>query len=391
MIKKLLFTISLFAAALPFTANGQTVTIDGASYTLNSSGNAAELTSGKSCTGYVNIPSVVTSDGTEYTVTSIGYQAFTSSKVTSVVVPETVKSIDDMAFARCTKLTALYLLTPNAYIGSRVLYNSMAAKVYTVEGHSYANSFDRNTTIITGSYAFDEDGNIMMRQALNEFKDDTPYTNSTTYMADKATYTRGGVKAGYWCSLCLPFDCDVPAGVTIEAFKEVSGSSACFVKVSKIKAGQGYIFKSDTDGDVTFSAENAVLKPFSEIEDTDMTGTFVGVLHKGLVLTDLGFRDKKVYGINPADNEFQLMNEMRDGNPDEILCPPFHAFLQIDINSSDSKMNIIHYDGDETTAIRNGIAVGSTERTAAYTIGGQRTATPRKGINIINGKKVIIK
>ncbi len=391
MIKKLLFTISLFAAALPFKANGQVIAIDEAIYTLNSNNNTAALTDGTSCTGYVNIPSVVTSDGTEYTVTSIGSEAFYYSKVTSVVVPETVKSIDDMTFARCTKLTALYLLTPNAYIGSRVLYNSMAAKVYTVEGHSYTTAnFNFNTEIITGSYAFDEDGNIMMRQALNEFKDDTPYTSTTTYMADKATYTRN-VKAGYWCSLCLPFDCDVPAGVTTEAFKEVSGSSACFVKVSKIKAGQGYIFKSETDGDVTFSAENAVMKPFSEIEDTDMAGTFVGVLHKGLVLTDLGFRDKKVYGINPAANEFQLMNEMRDGNPDEILCQPFHAFLQIDINSSDSKMNIIHYDGDGTTAIRNGIAGGSTERTAAYTIGGQRTATPRKGISIINGKKVIIK
>lgn len=333
----------------------------------------------------------MTYDGTEYTVTSIGSEAFYSSTVTSVVVPETVKTINNKAFYACRKLTALYLLTPDAYIGSQVL-NIMSTKVYTVEGHNYTKSnFTSYTEIITGSYAFDEDGNIMMRQALNEFKDDTPYTNSTTYMADKATYTRGGVKAGYWCSLCLPFDCDVPAGVTIEAFKEVSGSSACFVKVSKIKAGQGYIFKSETDGDVTFSAENAVMKPFSEIEDTDMTGTFVGVLHKGLALTDLGFRDKKVYGINPAANEFQLMNEMRDGDSDEILCPPFHAFLQIDINSSDSKMNIIHYDGDETTAIRNGIAVGSTERTAAYTIGGQRTATPKKGINIINGKKVIIK
>ena len=57
-----------------------------------------------SYSGVVNIPSQVTYNGTTYTVTSIGYQAFTLSDITQVTIPNTVTRIGGNAFRICKQL-----------------------------------------------------------------------------------------------------------------------------------------------------------------------------------------------------------------------------------------------------------------------------------------------
>ena len=57
-----------------------------------------------SYSGVINIPSHVTYNGTTYTVTSIGYQAFTLSTITEVTIPNTVTRIGGNAFRICRTL-----------------------------------------------------------------------------------------------------------------------------------------------------------------------------------------------------------------------------------------------------------------------------------------------
>ena len=57
-----------------------------------------------SYSGVINIPSHVTYNGTTYTVTSIGYQAFTLSTITEVTIPNTVTRIGGNAFRICKSL-----------------------------------------------------------------------------------------------------------------------------------------------------------------------------------------------------------------------------------------------------------------------------------------------
>ena len=52
-------------------------------------------------TGVISIPSSVTYNGTTYTVTRIGYQAFSMSEITEVVIPNTVYRIGGNAFRIC--------------------------------------------------------------------------------------------------------------------------------------------------------------------------------------------------------------------------------------------------------------------------------------------------
>lgn len=57
-------------------------------------------------TGDVTIPASVENEGSNYKVISIGENAFTGSKMTSVVIPDGVTSIGHSAFKDCSELTA---------------------------------------------------------------------------------------------------------------------------------------------------------------------------------------------------------------------------------------------------------------------------------------------
>ena len=119
-IKLLLFVIMM----LPMSASA--IEIDGIWYNLISNGKIAEvtkrpsggysdtiiiirgtetlnlITSNGSYSGTIEIPSKVTYEGEEYTVTKIGDDAFNcSSKLTSVTIPNGVTSIGNRAFRYC--------------------------------------------------------------------------------------------------------------------------------------------------------------------------------------------------------------------------------------------------------------------------------------------------
>jgi hypothetical protein len=54
-----------------------------------------------SYSGYLTVPSIVTHDGKTYTVTEIGRRAFWSCQLTSLQLPNTIKTIRSEAFRRC--------------------------------------------------------------------------------------------------------------------------------------------------------------------------------------------------------------------------------------------------------------------------------------------------
>lgn len=108
MTHKTFINICLTLIALCWTVaiQAKTATVDGINYYLNADAKTAEVTK-STATGDIVIPEKITVDGVEYSVISIGYEAFKNcGALTSVKMPS-VTSIDSGAFQGCLNLTAV--------------------------------------------------------------------------------------------------------------------------------------------------------------------------------------------------------------------------------------------------------------------------------------------
>jgi len=96
------------------------VEVDGIYYSLNASTKSATVTtSNGSYSGNISIPSTVPYDGTTYSVTSIGYNAFKDCKdLTNITIPNSITSIGSSAFSGCQNLTNITIPNKVTSIGS---------------------------------------------------------------------------------------------------------------------------------------------------------------------------------------------------------------------------------------------------------------------------------
>jgi len=107
-MKKLFFFMILMV--LPLVVSAYDCQVDGIYYNLNSEEKTAEVTSGDTkYSDSVTIPEKFTYDGVDYSVTSIGENAFNECRITSVTIPNSVTTIGTNAFFRCSSLTSVHI------------------------------------------------------------------------------------------------------------------------------------------------------------------------------------------------------------------------------------------------------------------------------------------
>ena len=117
-MRKKLFTL-FFALVADIGTMFAAVVIDGIAYNLNDDAFTAEVTKGANYSGEVAIPSSVTYNAQNYSVTSIGYATFSGCRgLTSVTIPNSVTYIGDSLFSSCSSLTTVEIPNSVTYIGS---------------------------------------------------------------------------------------------------------------------------------------------------------------------------------------------------------------------------------------------------------------------------------
>ena len=141
--------LALLTLLLPLAANAYDFEADGIYYNRNSNGSSVTVTyrttSYNSYSGSVVIPSTVTYNNKQYSVTSIGDYAFKGcSGLTSITIPNSVTSMGANSFGYCSSLVSVVIPNSVKTIGTNAFSNCNSLRsvnipdgVTTIEHHVF--------------------------------------------------------------------------------------------------------------------------------------------------------------------------------------------------------------------------------------------------------------
>ena len=131
MKKCMLCLISLILASAAYAVDFK---VGEAKYEVTS-GNSVMLKEYKKATGDVVLPEKVkdSKGGAEYTLTSIGKEAFKNSAITSVTVPGSVSAIGEKSFMDCAALKSVKLLAPISIIPKECFENTPSLNTFEAD------------------------------------------------------------------------------------------------------------------------------------------------------------------------------------------------------------------------------------------------------------------
>ena len=467
---------------LPLVASADAVEIDGIYYYLTAETKQAEVTKNPSkYSGSVLIPEKVTYESVEYSVTSIGNEAFHNSYggLTSVTIPNSVTTIGYRAFYNCTGLTSIAIPNSVTSIVKEAFYHCSGLTSVTIPNSvtsigDFAFDSCSGLTSITignsvksiGDFAFDscsgltsitvEEGNsiydsrdncnAIIETGTNQLVfgcQNTIIPNSVTSIGDCAfvgcsgltsitipnSVTSIGVQAFYHCfgltSITIP---NSVTSIEVGAFQACFGLTSIMVEESNSKYDSrdncNAIIETDTN-QLLFGCQNTIIPnsvtSIGEVAFYECSGltsvtignsvtsigrsAFAGC--SGLTsitipnsVTSIGF--SVFHGVDLQIVVSQIENPFTiDGKSTENI-PTFsdntfdNATLYVPVGTKEKYQategwkdfaNIVEGTPTGVNAIKN----SNNKSVTIFDLNGVRQLEPRKGINIINGKKIVVK
>ncbi len=387
MKTNLLIVLFLLLTQVVSAANG--VLINGIYYLLDSSKKEAEVTKGPnsdvsifddtSLTYYTNtvtVPQSVTYNGVTYKVTSIGKGAFAvNRRLKKVNLPESVVSIQENAFTSCDDLQSIYIPKSVKYIEYGAFYGCIGLNSVVVDKDN-KNYDSRNNC------------NGIIETETNELI----FGNQNTKIPNSVT------RIGEWAfaGQSLLTTVDIPNSVTSIgswAFDE-SGLKSMVMPNSIIALGTNVFMYCQALETLVFSESLEIISGFMlnqchALKSITIPASVKVVEEYALAycnnIQSITFLSTTPPTIYPGSFEAHYHNYAitihvpegcRDTYEDSTVGQPF--------------TNIVD-DVKISTGISNVTLSNADTKSRIFRLNGTRVSSLQKGINIVNGKKVVVK
>lgn len=311
------------------------------------------------------------------------------------------KDADDYTMGAVKSMDYAWKIVGDPFRGFRI-YN-VAAQKYMV----HANDRDEEITLgdegsVFQVYNANVNGNDKRNPKFDESKvfcfKRTDFTNYINHRKTKLqgwnqpdggsafrAYAINAVDASYdltfkaqYATVCLPFYSAVPEGLTLYSNTQVDENNVLTLVPagSLLKASTPYIVECTNTGTYTFTNTSA-----NTSTESVTVGNLTGVLAEHGETVENG---KYILALNKQTNQQAFY--LTDGT---VVCPKNKCYFTAPESSASVSAFFLGHNG-ETTDIED-VFNGKNGETVIYNTAGQRINKLQKGINIVNGHKVLVK
>ena len=233
--------------------------------------------------------------------------------------------------------------------------------------------------------------NIVIAGVCNDLQlnDAVDFEIPSDFTAVKASLSRDFTSdLGKNCTVCVPFALDDTQAAELGTFYTLSAHSENTITMESVdatEANKAYMFKPAKE---TFSAEMVDVKKADPVRTTVSSLSFLGTY-------------QKITGLN-STADFVYYCFMKDGPQagkfvkitSDVIVNPFRAYMELPASKSLARVLDLNFGEGGATGIGsltpNPSPIGEGN-VGFYDLQGRRVLYPKKGLYILNGKKVIIK
>ena len=213
-------------------------------------------------------------------------------------------------------------------------------------------------------------------------------TDEVNVIVNNATNTRTLTKSAAPYTICLPYDLNIPTGAKAYKMSGRSDNELIFTQtLDRLEALQPYLIWADqgdamlgTSGDISIPASGGTT--YGQQRDApgfSMRGTLYGI--SNAEASELG-----AYTLQNDGKWHPVLSDNDEHRAASI--PPFRAYL---LQNRGARNRAIGMTLEDATGIEQLRTIDSDGTERVYDLNGRLLSTPTKGINVMNGKKIIKK
>ena len=297
-----------------------------------------------------------------------------------IALPASLESIEDKSFADAKNLHwADFTECDSTMVVDELRNGGLRNK-----------GFSENTLCyMPKQYGQTDEVNVIVNNATTTYRlvDALDYDVPYAFKAQKVENTRTLTKSAAPYTICLPYDLNIPTGAKAYKMSGRSDNELIFTQtLDRLEALQPYLIWAD-QGDASLGTSAADI-PAS------------GGMTYGRQDDAPGFSMRgTLYGISNAEaSELGAYTLQNDGKWHPVLSdndehraasiPPFRAYL---LQNRGARNRAIGMTLEDTTGIEQLRTIDSDGTERVYDLNGRQLSAPTKGINVMNGKKIIKK